>query len=42
MGSTIGDNCIIGAGCIIKGDIPANSVVTQKRETQIRPWEVRA
>ena len=42
MGTTIGDNCMIGAGCIVKGDIPANSIVTQKRETVIRPWEVRA
>ena len=41
-GTTIGDNCMIGAGCIVKGDIPANSIVTQKRETVIRPWEVRA
>ena len=42
VGTTIGDNCMIGAGCILKGDIPSNSVVTQKRETVIRPWEVRA
>ena len=40
-GTTLGDNCIVGAGCIVKGNIPANSVVTQKRETVIRPWEVR-
>lgn len=25
--TTIGDNCIIAAGCIVGGDIPANSVV---------------
>ena len=35
-GTSIGDNAVIGAGCIIKGDIPANCVVTQKRETTIR------
>ncbi len=38
-GSRIGDNCVIGAGCIIKGDIPAGSVVTQKRETVLRRME---
>lgn len=26
-GSTIGDNCIIGAGCIVKGDVPAGTVM---------------
>lgn len=39
-GSTIGDNCVIGAGCVIKGDIPANTVVVQKRETVLRTFEV--
>ena len=27
MGSRIGDNCIIGAGAVIKGTIPENSIV---------------
>lgn len=31
-GSYIGDNCVIGAGCIIKGMIPDGSIVVQKRE----------
>ncbi len=35
-GSRIGDHCVIGAGCIIKGEIPANTVVTQKRETELK------
>lgn len=26
-GTTIGDNCVIGAGCIVKGNIPAGSVI---------------
>lgn len=26
-GTNIGDNCIIGAGCVVKGVIPSNSVV---------------
>ena len=39
-GSTIGDNCVIGAGCVIKGDIPSGTVVVQKRETVMRTYEV--
>ncbi len=35
-GTHIGDNCVIGANTVVRGDIPANSVVTQKRETEIR------
>ena len=31
-GSTIGDNCVIGAGCIIHGNIPAGTVVKCKQE----------
>lgn len=31
-GSTIGDNCVIGAGCIIHGDIPSGSVVKCKQD----------
>ena len=31
-GTTIGDNAVIGAGSVIKGDIPADCVVVQKRE----------
>jgi acetyltransferase-like isoleucine patch superfamily enzyme len=34
-GVTIGDNCVIGAGCIITKDIPANSVVVNS-QTHIR------
>ena len=34
-GSEIGDNCIIGAGCVIKGKYPAGSLVVQKRETVV-------
>lgn len=32
-GTKIGDNCVIGAGSIIKGNIPSNTVVVQKRNT---------
>lgn len=34
-GSRIGDNCVIGAGSIIKGEVPANSVFIQKRDMKI-------
>ena len=27
MGTTIGDNCIIGAGAVVKGNFPSNSVI---------------
>lgn len=36
-GTQIGDNCVIGAGCVVKGIIPAGSVVTQSRALEIRP-----
>jgi len=28
-GVTIGDNCVIGAGCVVSGDIPSKSLVRQ-------------
>lgn len=34
-GTTIGDNTVIGAGSIVKGDIPAKSLFVQKRDSQI-------
>ena len=36
-GTEIGDNCVIGAGCVVKGSIPAGSLVTQSRKLDIRP-----
>ena len=35
----IGEGCVIGAGCIIKGSIPAHSLVISNRETNIIPIE---
>ena len=35
-GTTIGDKAVIGAGSIVKGDVPAGCVYYQKRETVIR------
>lgn len=32
----IGDNCVIGAGSVIKGEFPSGSVVIQKRETIVK------
>ena len=34
-GTTIGNNCVIAAGSIIKGNYPDNSIVVQKKDTQI-------
>jgi len=31
-GSRIGDNCVIGAQCIVHGEIPAGSVIRKKSE----------
>ena len=36
-GVHIGDNSVIGAGCIIYKDIPAKSVVKNKQDLQIEP-----
>ena len=35
-GTTIGDKAVIGAGSIVKGDVPAGKVFYQKRETMIK------
>ena len=35
-GSIIGDNSVIGAGCIISGSIPPTSVVTQRKDLIIK------
>lgn len=38
-GVSIGDNCVIGAGCIIKDDIPSKSIVTLQNNLKIRHIE---
>ena len=35
-GTTIGDQAVIGAGSIVKGNVPAGKVFYQKRETIIK------
>jgi acetyltransferase-like isoleucine patch superfamily enzyme len=34
-GSQIGDSCVVGAGCVIKGEFPDNAIIIQKRKTEI-------
>lgn len=33
-GTEIGDNSVVGAGCVVKGIFPENSVIIQKRVTE--------
>ena len=40
-GADIGDNCVIGAGCIIRGKVPAGSLVTRSGEQTTRPIKTR-
>ena len=35
-GTKIGDNCVIGANTVVRGEIPADSVVYQQRDTRIK------
>lgn len=34
-GTTIGDDCVVGAGSVIKGTYPSGSIIMQKRETSV-------
>ena len=36
-GATIGKNCVIGAGCIISGTIPDNTIVRQTQTQTLTP-----
>ena len=36
-GTVIGDNCVIGAGSVVKGKIPENKVLIQKRNFEMLP-----
>jgi len=35
-GTEIGDNCVIGAGCVVKGQYKEGSVIIQKRKEEVR------
>ncbi len=35
-GTTIGDNSVVGGGTVVKGTFPENSVIIQKRTTEVR------
>lgn len=38
-GTTIGDNSVVGGGAVVKGTFPENSVIIQKRTTEV--WQQR-
>ena len=38
-GTTIGNRCVVGAGSVLKGEYPDDSIITQKRTTDIRVIE---
>ena len=40
-GTHIGEKSVIGAGCVVKGDIPPHSLVSGERTLKIRPIEDR-
>lgn len=40
-GTKIGDNCVVGAGCVLNGEYPDNTVIIQKRETVTKTYEVK-
>ena len=40
-GTTIGDNCVIGAGCKVSGNIPSGSIVTCNTNNHIHKIEDR-
>lgn len=35
-GTELGDNCVVGAGCVLKGHYDAGSVIVQKRTEEVR------
>lgn len=34
-GTKIGNRCVVGAGCVLKGSYPDDSIIIQKRQTEI-------
>lgn len=39
-GTELGDRCVVGAGCVLRGKYPAGSVIVQKRETTIKEIQI--
>lgn len=39
-GSSVGNNCVIGAGCVVKGNIPDGTILVQKRENIIMEYKL--
>lgn len=37
-GTEIGDNCVVGAGCVLKGKYPDDSVIIQKRVESVKEY----
>lgn len=42
MGTTLGENCVVAAGSVLKGQYPANSVIVQKRNTEVTCYAIDA
>lgn len=38
-GTRIGNNCVVASGCVLKGEYPDNSIIIQKRDTQVISYE---
>lgn len=38
-GTEIGDNCVVGAGCVVKGLIPTDSILIQKIQNEVHRIE---
>lgn len=41
-GARIGDNCVIAAGSVVKGEVPPGTLYCQKRRTDVRVIEERS
>lgn len=36
----IGDNVVVAAGSVVKGNVPSNTIYINKRETEVRPFNI--
>jgi acetyltransferase-like isoleucine patch superfamily enzyme len=37
--TNIGDNVVVAAGSVVKGNVPSNTIYINKRETEVRPFK---